>query len=93
MGPITYKWWDERGLDHKEVWCGGRIDVRGLDGDEYYDGQFEIGLPVMRGEDWGRLTYWLRNLKTDDLWTFDHIIEAFEKENPKIVWAPPKLER
>ena len=100
MGPISIQWYIDRGLTIKkeinsekfgtyivdkitEHYSGGRIDVSGTD--NYY-GE-EIGVPVMRSEDWNRLKEWLWDFKTETIWTLKQLVEEYEKTNPKIVWA------
>jgi hypothetical protein len=78
-------------LEYDEVtthYGGGRIDIRGMDPEEYYNGWYEYSLPIMHGEDFNAFSDWLDTLITDDLWTFDHLIEMFEKHYGKqIRWA------
>lgn len=66
-----------------EHWSGGRIDVYGT-GDPYGD---ELGLPIMRGEDYVRFSIWLDTVKTETMWTLKQLVEEYEKTNPKICWA------
>ena len=78
MGPINTGWIKENGTD----WSGGRIDVFG-DGIE----PTEIGLPVMKTEDWRRFTPWLDKFTTvERVWTLDEIVKEYETTNPKITW-------
>lgn len=90
MGPMSRDWYDERGLDpDKEIWCGGRIDIYGLDESQYYGGKSEYALPMMDGESWGLFSQWLENYETNDLRTFDQLIYAFEwSTRHKILWEP-----
>lgn len=107
-GPISMKWYRDRGLTvvetvvqeedsilHKkgeiydlettiESWSGGRIDVRGTGLGPYGE---EIELPIMRGDCYQRFSDWLDTFKTDDVWTLDQIVELYERDNPKIIWA------
>ena len=79
--------------EHDEItthYCGGRIDIRGLDEEENYNGWSEYGLPIMHVEDWNCLTGWLDNLETTDLWQYDMLISIFEGEclnGRQIRWA------
>lgn len=66
-----------------EDYAGGRIDVYGTDNPW---GE-EIGLAVMRAEDWRRLSDFLSTLQTETMWTLGEILTEFYKTNPKIVWA------
>jgi hypothetical protein len=71
-----------------EYWCGGRIDIYGLDSDEYYCGTSEYGLPIMDGESWNKLTDWLDEYTSEELTSFEDLIIIFEREtNHKIRWA------
>lgn len=68
-------------------YAGGRIDIYGLDPDEYYGGSDEYGLPVMRGESWNALSDWLDDLETETLLSYDELISRFETETGhKIQW-------
>jgi hypothetical protein len=74
--------------DITEYWCGGRIDIYGLDADEYYGGTSEYGLPIMDGESWNKLTEWLEEYVSETLTSFEDLITMFEKETKhKIRWA------
>lgn len=78
MGPVNNKWIEENGSH----WAAGRIDIFGDDVDET-----EIGLPVMRSEDWFRFTHWLDKFTTvERIWTLDEIVKEYETTNPKIRW-------
>ena len=59
-------------------YAGGRIDIRGLPEEEYYDGRHEYGLPIMRTEDWNALSDYLSDVKTEELLPYDTLIEQFE---------------
>lgn len=79
-------------VEYTEVttnYAGGRIDIRGLDPEEYWGGCHEYGLPIMHAEDWGALSHWLDHHKTTELWTYDELIDTFEKKclKRKIRWA------
>jgi len=65
-------------------YAGGRIDIRGVPDEPY---GLEYSLAPMRAEDWNRLSEWLDALETDDVWEFTHLIDMYEKTNPKIRWA------
>ena len=47
--------------DFTENYSCGRIDIHGLDNEEYYGGQHEYSLSVMRTEDWNQ---WLNIVRT-----------------------------
>ena len=83
-GPINYDWIKINGED----WCGGRIDVSATEDNPYGD---EIGVPNMNCEDWESLSLWLRELKTETIWTLRQIIDEYQKTNPKIRWFNNKL--
>jgi hypothetical protein len=61
----------------------GRIDCRGDGLGPFGD---EIGLDLMKAEDWYRFGKWLNTVETDDLWTMDQLVELYERANPKIEW-------
>ena len=67
-----------------QQWAGGRIDIRGEGLGPYGD---EMGLPIMRDDCYVRFSYWLDTVKTDDVWTLAQLVELYEKDNPKIIWA------
>jgi hypothetical protein len=71
-----------------EQWCGGRIDIRGLDEQEYYMGQHEYSLPIMHGEDWNNLSEFLREFKSVELVPYRDLIRIFEGQYAcNIRWA------
>ena len=51
----------------------------------------EIRVPNMNCEDWQSLSLWLRELKTETIWTLRQIIDEYQKTNPKIRWFNNKL--
>jgi hypothetical protein len=57
----------------------GRIDIRGLDSEKYWNGWDEYSLDPMHGEDWNALSDWLDDLKTEECLSYDELIETFEK--------------
>ena len=72
FGPIKeYK-------SYTESYSCGRIDIRGLDEEEYYCGQSEYGVSPMRTEDWNALGDWLDELKTEALLAYNTLIQQFE---------------
>jgi hypothetical protein len=74
--------------DVTEYWCGGRIDIYGLDETEHYGGMSEYGLPIMDGESWNKLSEWLDEYTSEELTSFEDLIIIFEREtNHKIRWA------
>ena len=86
-----------KGLGPGDVWeyevvttyyCCGRIDIRGVPGDEYWNGWHEYSLAPMHGEDWNDFSEWLESFQTHELWEFDDIIKLYESaSNRKIRWA------
>ena len=86
-----------KGLGPGDVWeyeqvttyyAGGRIDIRGVPGDEYWNGWHEYSLAPMHGEDWNDFSEWLESFQTHELWEFDDIIKLYESaSNRKIRWA------
>ena len=86
-----------KGLGAGDVWeydvvttyyAGGRIDIRGVPGDEYWNGWHEYSLAPMHGEDWNDFSEWLESFQTHELWEFDDIIKLYESASGrKIRWA------
>lgn len=88
MGPVSLDWYQKRGLSQDEYWAGGRIDIYGLDENEYFSGQTEYSLPVMDGESWNKFSEWLKNYKTEELKPYKQLLSAFEAATEhKIRWA------
>lgn len=71
MGPINQKWIEENG----DCWSAGRIDIYGAPGEHY---PIEYGLPPMHRDDWNALSYWLEEMQTEELWTYEKLIEHFQ---------------
>lgn len=70
--------------DITEYWCGGRIDIYGVPGEHY---PIEYALPIMHSESWNILTNWLEDFESDELLTFDDLINTFETDTGhKIRW-------
>ena len=44
------------------------IDIRGVPGDDYWNGWYEYSLPIMHIEDWNDLGDWLESFSTFELW-------------------------
>ncbi|MGA0233017.1 MAG: hypothetical protein ACO3MB_09120 [Saprospiraceae bacterium] len=93
MGPVSLRWYEERGLLEDDGvtptirYSAGRIDIRD-DTKEGYDGWNEYSVAPMHGEDWNAFSDWLNTVETDDLWKYEHLIEQFEKYYGKqIRWA------
>lgn len=79
MGPINEKWLRENGTH----WAAGRIDISDLP-DEIYGMAYSV--PVMHSADFFKLALWLREYQTEELVSFETIINEYEKYNGKIVW-------
>jgi len=77
MGPINNDFIKKYG----ENWAGGRIDI-------YTGGPYpeEYSLPIMSVEDWNSFSEWIHTLKTETIWSYDNIIEEYEKTHSKIQW-------
>ena len=74
--------------DITEYWCGGRIDIYGLDPRKHYGGMCEYDLPIMDGESWNKLTDWLDDYESKELTSYEDLIIIFERETKhKIRWA------
>ena len=74
--------------DFTESYSCGRIDIRGLDEEEYYCGQSEYGVAPMRTEDWNALSGWLDDFKSDKLIPYETLISLFEDNYcKKIRWV------
>ena len=73
-----------------ESYSCGRIDIYGLDEEEYWGGKSEYSVAPMRTEDWNAFGDWLDNLETTELWEYDMLISIFEGEvlnGRKIRWV------
>jgi hypothetical protein len=71
-----------------EDYSTGRIDIRNVPGDDYWNGWHEYSLAPMRTEDWNDFGDWLDDFKTEELWEFDDIIAKYEQDSGrKIRWA------
>ena len=86
MGPINSKWIKENGED----WCGGRIDIRGIDDEDYYLGRDEYGVGIMKCEDWNALYDFLLDKKSEDVIPYKQLIAEFEENHGKIRWFKQK---
>lgn len=74
--------------DITEYWCGGRIDIYGLDEQDHYAGMSEYGLPIMDGESWNRLSDWLDEYESEELTPYEDLIGLFEQDTGhSIRWA------
>ena len=93
MGVVSTRWYEERGLDHKQVqYCCGRIDIRD-DSKEGYDGQDEYSVAPMTAESWNILSDWLWDLETEEVVGYYRLIEMFEQQTRhKIEWVKKESE-
>ena len=75
-------------LEYDEVttyYSGGRIDIRGVPDEPW---GLEYGVAPMHGEDWNALSDYLWDLTTEDLLSYNELIEQFETHyGKKIRWA------
>ena len=68
-----------------EHWAGGRIDIRGVPNEPW---GLEYGVAPMHGEDWNALGDYLEGLTTEELLSYNELIEQFETHyGKKIRWA------
>jgi hypothetical protein len=93
MGPINLHWYKERGLLEDDgvtptiQYSAGRIDIRD-DTKQGYDGWDEYSVAPMHGEDWNALSDYLWDLTTEELLSYNTLIEQFETHYGKrIRWA------
>ena len=93
MGPINLYWYEERGLLEADgvtptiQYSAGRIDIRD-DTKQGYDGWDEYSVAPMHSEDWNALSDYLLDLTTEELLSYNELIEQFETHyGKKIRWA------
>jgi hypothetical protein len=96
MGPIVTKWYDDNNIPYtmetilvsttpreykkyKSYSCG-RIDIYGLDEEEFYDGKYEYGLAPMETESWNILSEFLNEYKSIELASYDDLIYEFKTQ-------------
>ena len=66
----------------------GRIDIRGLDPEKYWNGWDEYSLSPMHGEDWNALSDFLDKLSGEKVVPYESLIMLFEAQyGKKIRWA------
>jgi hypothetical protein len=63
-------------------YSGGRIDIYGVPDEPY---PIEYGLPIMRTEDWNDFSDWLDDLQTEELLSFEDILERYFVETGRII--------
>ena len=74
--------------DFTESYSCGRIDIRGLDNEEYWCGQHEYSVAPMRTEDWNALGDFLDRLSGKKVVPYESLIMLFEAQyGRKIRWA------
>ena len=74
--------------DYLESYSAGRIDIYGLDEGEHWGGKSEYGVAPMLTEDWNKFGDWLHNMQTEELWSYEKLIEHFQYYNKaEIRWA------
>lgn len=69
-----------------EYWYGGRIDVYGLDTEEYWCGTSELALPIMDAKSWSGFSTWLRSFESTRFYSLQELVTAYETTNPAIRW-------
>lgn len=93
MGPVSTRWYEDRnipytlkktsgGVEYKEFkvqYACGRIDIYGLQRDEYYEGRSEYGVSPMVQQDWNLLSDFLHSFETENLISYAGIISTFEE--------------
>ena len=81
MGPINLNWYRERGLleegsvEPTTYYSAGRIDIRGVPDEPW---GLEYGVEPMHGEDWNHFSDWLDDFETEELVSYNTLIEQFE---------------
>ena len=86
-----------KGLGAGDVWeyeetttkyAGGRIDIYGLDPEDYFAGKDEYGVSPMRTEDWNAFGDFLDRLSGEKVVPYESLIMLFEAQyGRKIRWA------
>lgn len=79
------EWWE---YDKIITECScGRIDIRGLSGEEYWNGWSEYSVAPMISKDWYALSNFLVDFTSTELIPYELLIELFEKNyGRKIKW-------
>ena len=73
-----------------EHYAGGRLDFWNPYSDSMYPD--EMGVPLMRAEDWRSFGDWLNTYETDDVLTLEQLVYVYEQKNPPIRWWKEKEE-
>ena len=76
-GPINMKWLEENGTQ----WSGGRIDV--ADGSTF--GSEYTVRPIL-SEDWYAWGEWMNSLETDEVLTFNQLVDQFIEQGGELRW-------
>ena len=95
MGPVSLNFYEERNLiDYDEIkrssvtgnwykeahikqyYSGGRIDVYGSN---YFFNE-EIGLPIMKSEDWMKFSEWLETFESERVLTLEELLAEYGEE-------------
>jgi len=89
MGPINEDWIAKHGTG----WSAGRMDIYGLDPEEYWGGRSEYALAPMRTEDWNDFGDWLQNFETEELLELEDIIARYEQDTGRVIrwWKEDEL--
>lgn len=84
MGPLNLSWVKENG----DCWAMGRIDIRGVKGEPF---GLEYGIPPMHVADWNQFSDYLDTLHTEELLTFEQLIEGYEELYERnTIWCSEK---
>ena len=67
-----------------EHYAGGRIDFHNPYDDSIFSD--EMGVPLMRAEDWNSFSQWLDKFETYDILTLEQLTNEYEKTNSPIRW-------
>ena len=81
MGPINEDWIKKYG----EGWSAGRMDIRGVPGNEYWNGWHEYSLPPMQTEDWNDFSDWLDDFETEELMSLEDILEEYRQDTGHVI--------
>jgi len=74
--------------DYLESYSCGRIDIYGLNEEEYWCGKSEYSVDPMRTEDWNDFSEWLDKIECKVQIRYDTLIHMFETTHKrKIRWA------
>ena len=74
-------------IEYEEItehYAGGRIDFWNPYNNSFYSN--EMGVPLMRAEDWNSFSQWLDKFETYEVLTLEQLTNEYEKTNPPIRW-------